>query len=93
MSKGLTFDNFICSKYFTSANGTLKLLSVQEGDDGIYQCLISNDDDTAIATTYLWLGGENLSESWLSDVFVSNFIGCLFISVTRFEAHTTLSLF
>jgi len=46
------------SKYFSLANGTLKLLSVQEGDDGIYQCLISNDDDTAIATTYLWLGGK-----------------------------------
>lgn len=86
MSQGLTFEYFISSKYFTSANGTLKLLSVQEGDDGIYQCLISNDDDTAIATTYLWLGGENLSKSWLSDLFIFNF-------VSRFEAYTTLSLF
>ena len=42
----------------SSTNGTLKLLSVQEGDEGSYQCVVANAEDTAQGTAYLWLGGR-----------------------------------
>jgi len=49
---------FIFSRYLSSTNGTLKLLSVQEGDEGAYQCIVANQEDTAQGTAYLWLGGS-----------------------------------
>ncbi len=44
-------------RYMSSTNGTLRLLSVQEGDEGSYQCVVANTEDTAQGTAYLWLGG------------------------------------
>ena len=29
----------------------------QEGDEGVYQCVVANQEDTAQGTAYLWLGG------------------------------------
>ena len=45
-------------RYHISLNATLKIYSVQEGDEGSYQCVAKNDDDAGHSTGYLWLGGE-----------------------------------
>lgn len=44
-------------RYHISLNATLKIYSVQEGDEGSYQCVAKNDDDAGHSTGYLWLGG------------------------------------
>ena len=44
-------------RYHISLNATLKIYSVQEGDEGSYQCVAENDDDAGHSTGYLWLGG------------------------------------
>ncbi|CAB4064375.1 DSCAM [Lepeophtheirus salmonis] len=48
-------------RYSKSENGTLIILSVQEGDEGLYQCVIQNELDFAQATGSLQLGGKILS--------------------------------
>ena len=53
-------------RYHISLNATLKIYSVQEGDEGSYQCVAENDDDAGHSTGYLWLGGGgNLRSSTL----------------------------
>ena len=47
----------LCRRYHISLNATLKIYSVQEGDEGSYQCVAENDDDAGHSTGYLWLGG------------------------------------
>ena len=51
--------NFLL-RYQTLANGTLRINSVQEGDEGSYQCVVRNNGDSAQATGSLLLGGKNL---------------------------------
>ncbi len=41
-----------------SSNWTLKVFSVQEGDEGSYQCVANNDRFMAQDSAYLALGGE-----------------------------------
>ena len=48
-------------RYQTIANGTLRINSVQEGDEGSYQCVVRNDGDSAQATGSLLLGGKHSS--------------------------------
>ena len=48
-------------RYHISLNATLKIYSVQEGDEGSYQCVAENDDDAGHSTGYLWLGGGALN--------------------------------
>ena len=43
------------------ANGTLRINSVQEGDEGSYQCVVRNDGDSAQATGSLLLGGKYMN--------------------------------
>jgi hypothetical protein len=47
---------FISSRYHVSLNATLKIYSVQEGDEGCYQCVARNDEDAGHSSGYLWLG-------------------------------------
>ena len=47
-------------RYQTIANGTLRIHSVQEGDEGSYQCVVRNDGDSAQATGSLLLGGKDI---------------------------------
>lgn len=55
-----TVSNFsrFFSRYHTSLNATLKIYSVQEGDEGSYQCVAKNDEDSGQSVGYLWLGGN-----------------------------------
>ena len=48
------------SRYHTSLNATLKIFSVQEGDEGSYQCVAKNEGDAAQSVGFLWLGGKYL---------------------------------
>ena len=45
-------------RHISSPNGTLKIFSVQEGDEGSYQCVAENDDDMSLASGSLLLGGR-----------------------------------
>ena len=59
----------IC-RYHTSLNATLKLFSVQEGDEGSYQCVAKNDGDSAQSVGYLWLGGK---KKMFQNIFIYTF--------------------
>ena len=67
---------FILSyRYQTIANGTLRINSVQEGDEGSYQCVVRNDGDSAQATGSLLLGGKHNSyHIYLHKLFSGNSI-------------------
>ena len=61
-------------RYQTIANGTLRINSVQEGDEGSYQCVVRNDGDSAQATGSLLLGGKlNSYHSCLHQLFWGKF--------------------
>ena len=53
-------------RYQTVANGTLRINSVQEGDEGSYQCVVRNDGDSAQATGSLLLGGNSILYHYLA---------------------------
>lgn len=46
------------SRFSSAPNGTLKIFTVQEGDEGSYQCVAENDKDMSVASGSLLLGGK-----------------------------------
>ena len=48
------------SSFSSAPNGTLKIFTVQEGDEGSYQCVAENDKDMSVASGSLQLGGSTL---------------------------------
>ena len=58
-------------RYQTIANGTLRINSVQEGDEGSYQCVVRNDGDSAQATGSLLLGGNAIHIHYSSLIEIS----------------------
>ena len=50
----------IFSSFSSAPNGTLKIFTVQEGDEGSYQCVAENDKDMSVASGSLQLGGSTL---------------------------------
>ena len=46
------------SSFSSAPNGTLKIFTVQEGDEGSYQCVAENDKDMSVASGSLLLGGR-----------------------------------
>ena len=61
----------IFCRYQTVANGTLRINSVQEGDEGSYQCVVRNDGDSAQATGSLLLGGNAILYHYLDLIEIS----------------------
>ena len=54
-----------CFRYTMHKNGTLRITSVQEGDEGSYQCLVRNSVDFAQSTGSLLLGGKSTKKTLL----------------------------
>ena len=61
-------------RYQTIANGTLRINSVQEGDEGSYQCVVRNDGDSAQATGSLLLGGNAIHIHYLSLIEIQGYL-------------------
>ena len=55
-----------CFRYTMHKNGTLRITSVQEGDEGSYQCLVRNSVDFAQSTGSLLLGGKSTKKPYYS---------------------------
>ncbi len=47
-------------RYHMSLNATLQIFSVQDGDEGSYQCVARNDQDEAQDVGFLSLGGKKV---------------------------------
>ena len=70
-NKNYNVNFFFFRRYQTIANGTLRINSVQEGDEGSYQCVVRNDGDSAQATGSLLLGGNSILYNYLGLIEIS----------------------
>ena len=49
----------------------MRINSVQEGDEGSYQCVVRNDGDSAQATGSLLLGGNSILYNYIGLIEIS----------------------